>query len=165
MNDIIWRLKGKLMQIRKNYFSFEGRISRRTYILRLTRFLMVMQAVIIVLGAYSGFFIQDNFTINIIAVVLTIIFVCVETPCYISLNFKRMHDFNESGFKQWPFILMKMIFEFSAIYDITSPNHDNKIVDNTVALLFFIFCGFIIFLASKKGKAIDNIYGTVNSVE
>ena len=92
---------GILNKIKNEYFCFEGRINRKFYITRsLIIAVVVMVLYFIIYAATTDIFgIMSDF-----GMMLTLIVQLVGTVAGISLNIRRFHDFNKSGW--WILILM-----------------------------------------------------------
>ena len=92
---------GILNKIKNEYFCFEGRINRKFYITRsLIIAVVVMVLYFIIYAATTDIFgIMSDF-----GVMLTLIVQLVGTIAGISLNIRRFHDFNKSGW--WILIFM-----------------------------------------------------------
>lgn len=92
---------GILNKIKNEYFCFEGRINRKFYITRsLIIAVVVMVLYFIIYAATTDIFgIMSDF-----GMMLTLIVQLVGTVAGISLNIRRFHDFNKSGW--WILIFM-----------------------------------------------------------
>jgi uncharacterized membrane protein YhaH (DUF805 family) len=165
MNNAILNLEEKFMIIRKNYFSFKGRISPRTYGNRQIRYSLAESILMFLTTALLTIIFHGNIGGTMILALETAVFTTVEMLCQASLNTRRLHDFNKNGWVQLPFLSAGIIFEVIGVLKECTSNLIAERVIQFSYLLKISYFVFVCFLVWKKGDFLANCYKNVGKEE
>ena len=130
------------------FFSFQGRINRLSFFLRLIALIVVSVLAALGIGLFTGFLAMLGPLGAIFGVIIVVLFVLLVWIASLSLYVRRLHDMNLSGMLVFGYVVLSLLIgalEFAAL----SPEIEKiRLVFNILVIISFMF---LLFWPGSKG--------------